>query len=171
MEKDEIIYKSQIKKINYSTILILTIMGISIVYIFESLFMKIITAGIFIIVIISAIIKNYCANGLVIRKSVIEFLKIDMNGKIQTKRIQFKKITNVKYNKGGRYQEKAIYLETKKDSDFKVPVTENWIEIGHVLKFLSTKSINIDLVHSDHELRMYLNGEINEFPMQNEETA
>ena len=171
MEKNKIIYKSQIKKINYPTILILMIMGISIVYIFESLFLKIIIAGIFTITIISAIIKKYYANGLVIKESLIEFLKIELNGKVNSEPIQFKEITNVKFNKGGRYQEKAIYLKTINVSDFKVPVTENWIELGHVLKFLSTKGINIELVHSDHELRMYLNGEISEFPMRNEGTA
>ena len=62
-------------------------------------------------------------------------------------------------------------LKTNPKFDLKVLIPISSFEFGHVLKFLNGKGIVIILVHSDQELRMFIDGQIAEFPMRNEKTS
>ncbi len=127
--------------------------------------------GIFAIALIFGIIRNYYANGIVITENRIELLKTNLTGKTESELIDFSKIKSLKYNQGAYRQDSAIYLKTNPKSDLKVLIPISSFEFGHVLKFLNGKGIVITLVHSDQELRMFIDGKITEFPMRNEKTA
>jgi len=125
-------------------------------------------SGIFIAPALLDIIKNYFATGIVISEKRISLLSKNIKGKTLFQSIDYNTIKSVRYNEGGLKQERAIYLETNHKPNIKILISTNPFEFGKVLKFLKEKGIRIDLVHSDHELRMFLDGKINEFPMKNE---
>lgn len=127
--------------------------------------------GFFAIALIFGIIRNYYTNGIVIMENQIELLKTNLTGKTESELIDFSEIKSVKYNQGAYRQDSAIYLKTDHKSDLKVLIPINSFEFGHVLKFLNEKGIIINLVHSDQELRVFIDGKITEFPMWNEKTA
>ncbi|UWX56356.1 hypothetical protein NYZ99_09210 [Maribacter litopenaei] len=61
--------------------------------------------------------------------------------------------------------------DMKRKRKIKVLIDKGPFQFGHVLRFLSEKGIDIELFHSDHELRLFIDGKIKEFPMSNEKTA
>ena len=127
--------------------------------------------AIFLVAIVGGTIRNFYANGIRITEKQIEFVKKNLTGGNESRKIEFEEIKNIKYNVGGHRQDSAIYLQTTEKEKMKVPIAENSFEFGHVLKFLNEKGIEIDLVHSDQELRMFIDGKITECPMTNEKTA
>jgi len=127
--------------------------------------------GIFSIAIIVGIIKNYYANGIVIMENQIELLKTKLTGKTESELINFSEIISIKWNQGGYRQDRAIYLKLTDKNNIKVRIPDNPFKFGHILKFLSKKGIDIHLIHSDQELRMFIDEKISEFPMRNEKTA
>jgi len=126
---------------------------------------------IFIVAIIGGSIRNYFANALRITETQLEMIKKNLSCKNESRQIDFKQIKKISYNVGGYRQARAIYLWLEGNEKIKVPISENSFQFGHVLKFLNEKGIAIDLIHSDQELRMYIDGKISEFPMTNEKTA
>ena len=132
---------------------------------------KLLMGGIFSVALILGIIRNYYANGIVITENQIELIKTKLTGKTESEFINFSGIKSIKYNQGAHRQDSAIYLRTNAKSDIKVLIPTNSFKFGHVLGFLNKKGIEINLVHSDQELRMFIDGKITEFPMRNEKTA
>lgn len=96
------------------------------------------------------------------------YSKKNIKGKTNYFHIDYKNIKSVRYNVGGLKQDRAIYVETREKPNIKILIPNNTFEFGHVLEFLFNKGIRIELVHSDHELRLFIDGKIDEFPMQNE---
>jgi hypothetical protein len=171
LKSEKIIYETKPKIFNPYGVLILLIIGTYFVYTSESLVIKILMGGIFLSALIFGMIRNYFANGIIISENKIELLKTNLTGKTQSEFIEFSEIKSVKYNHGQYRQDSAIYLKRKLKSELKVFIPINSFEFGHVLKFLNGKGIEINLVHSDQELRMFIDGKITEFPMTNEKTA
>jgi len=124
--------------------------------------------GIFAVSLIFAIAKNYYANGILISDNKIDLIKISWTGKTETEPIGFSEIKSIKWNHGGYRQDRAIYLKTINKPNIKVQIPDDPFKFGHILKFLNRKGIDIRLVHSDQELRMYIDGKISEFPMTND---
>tara|TARA_R110001606_G_scaffold397528_1_gene574322 strand:- start:48 stop:563 length:516 start_codon:yes stop_codon:yes gene_type:complete len=171
MKTEKIIYETKPKIISLYGVLFLFLIGTYFVYTSESLTIKIFMGGIFLFALIFGMIRNYLANGIIITENKIELLKTNMTGKTESEFIDFSEIKSVKYNQGQYRQDSAIYLRRKLKSELKVLIPINSFEFGHVLKFLNGKGIEINLVHSDQELRMFIDGKITEFPMTNEKTA
>ena len=171
MKNDKIIYQTKPKLFNPYGILILFLIGAFFVYTSDSLTLKLFMGGFFAVVLIFGIIRNYYANGIVITENQIELLKTNLTGKTESELIDFSEIKSIKYNQGAYRQDSAIYLKTNRKSDLKVLIPMNSFEFGHILKFLNGKGIEINLVHSDQELRMFIDGKITEFPMRNKKTA
>ena len=167
----KIIYQTKPKIYNLYGISSTFLIGAFFIYTSDSLILKLIIGGTFAIAIIVGIIKNYYANGIVIMENRIELLKTKLNGKTESELIDFSKIKSIKWNHGGYRQDRAIYLKTINKRNIKVHIPDNPFKFGHILKFLNKKGIDIDLVHSDQELRMFIDGKISEFPMRNEKTA
>lgn len=127
--------------------------------------LQLLMGSIFVFIFIFRTLKNFYKKKIIISENHIELIKTRLAGKKASKRFMFSEIERIKYNKGGYRQDSAIYLKTKENSNIKVPVTENSFQLGPILKFLNDKGIKINLVHSDHELRLYLDGKIKSFPM------
>ncbi len=136
-------------------------------YTSDQLVVKLIMFSAFILPVIIDIIRSYLANGIVISDKRISLLKKNLRGKTVYKWIDYNNIKSVRYNEGGLKQDSAIYLETNLQSNIKVIIPTKSFEFGPVLKFLNDKGIRIELVHSDHELKMFIDGKISEFPIQN----
>jgi hypothetical protein len=171
LKNEKVIYKTKPKIFNPYGILILLLIGTIFVYTSDSLTIKLLMSGIFGVAIIFGMIRNFYANGIVITENRIELMKTKLTGKTESEFIDFSEIKSLKYNQGQYRQDSAIYLKTKLKSELKVLIPNNSFEFGNVLKFLNEKGIVINLVHSDQELRMFIDGKITEFPMKNEKTA
>mgnify|MGYP005992670133 CR=1 FL=1 len=171
MEKVKKIFIAKPKLINYSGVIILSLIGVFFVIASDSLTEGLFMGVVFVIVFIISIIKNYFANGIVITENKIELIKRKTFEKTESNFFEISEIKSVKYNKGSYQQDSAIYITTNKESDIKIMIPVNSFKFGYVLKFFKEKGIEINLVHSDQELRMYIDGEINEFPMKNENTV
>ena len=146
------------------------LIGLFFVFMSDSWQIRLFIGGIFLVAIIGGTVRNYYANGLRVTEKQMELIKKNLTGGNDSRKIEFEKIECIKYNVGSYRQDSAIYLRTA-EKKIKVPIAENSFEFGHVLRFLNEKGIKIDLVHSDQELRMFIDGKIAEFPMTNEKTA
>ena len=171
MEEVKIIFRTKPKLISYTGAVILFLLAAFFVFVSDSLTEGIFMISVFIIVFTISIIKNYFANGIVITENTIELIKRKTIEKTESNIYDISEIKSVKYNKGGYQQDSAIYITTNKESDIKIMIPVDSFKFGYVLRFFKEKKIEINLVHSDQELRMYIDGVINEFPMRNEKTA
>ncbi|MDO6470113.1 hypothetical protein [Maribacter sp. 1_MG-2023] len=171
MEKDKIIYQTKTKIFNPTGILIMGLIGFFFIFMSDSWQIQLFMGGIFLVAIVGGTIRNYYTNGLRITEKQMELTKKNLNSRNESQILEFGQIKNVKYNVGGYRQDSAIYLEVEGKEKIKIPIAENSFEFGPVLKFLNDKGIKINLVHSDQELRMFIDGKITEFPMTNEKTA
>ena len=144
------------------------LIGLFFIYTSDSWEIRLFMGGIFLVGIVGGIIRNYFANGLRVTEKQIELTIKNLYSGNKSRILQFGQIKNVKYNVGGYRQDSAIYLEVVGKEKIKIPIAENSFEFGHILKFLNDKGIKINLVHSDQELRMFIDGETTELPMTNE---
>lgn len=125
-------------------------------------------AAIFVTSIIAAIVKNYFATSILVKEEEIILTKHSFWQREKTEKLSFDAIKNLKWNHGKHRQTRAIYLKTDEKKSIKILISENPFEFGHVLKFFYNQGIPIDLVHSDHELELYIKDKIKTFPMTNE---
>ena len=133
--------------------------------------MKLIFGGSFILAIIFGLLKSYFSNGITITQNNIQIIRKSLTGQSLAEKVEFNEIQNLKWNHGGYRQDRAIYLKTKDGRKFKICIPEDQFKFGHTLKFIKNKGVEIKLVHSDHELQLFLDGKISQFPMENEPTA
>ena len=167
MENETIIYQTR-PKINLIGLLISIAVSAILVYTSNSLTIKLLIGGFFIVSLIIITVRNQNSNGIIINENYIELTK----NKSITEKIDFGNIKKIKWSDGRvKWDDRAIYLDTNKKNGIKVLINEDIFEFGHILKFLNDKGIEIELFHSDQELRMFLDGKITEFPMRNEKTA
>ncbi|WP_159024030.1 hypothetical protein [Formosa sp. L2A11] len=137
------------------------------IYLANTISGKVITGAIILIISIVGFLKAFNENTIEIKADGIELIKPYTFKDIKPKHFNFSEILSLKYNCGGYKQESAIYLKTDLKSNIKVLIPDTSFEFGFVLRFLKEKGISINLVHSDHELRMYIDGQIKDFPMTN----
>lgn len=171
LKNENIIYQTKPKVFNPFGILILFLIGAFFVYTSDSLPLKLIMGGIFITSLLIGLIINYYANGILITENKIDLIKTNWVGKTESEPIEFSEIKSIKWNHGKYRQDRAIYLKTINKPNIKVRIPDDPFKFGHILKFLNKKGIDIHLVHSDQELRMFIDDQITEFPMGNEKTA
>ncbi len=168
MKDENIIYKTKPSFFNPYAILVLIFIGLNGIFIADNVTSKVLMGGTILLVSTIFFIKKYNENTIEIKKENIELIKPYPFKNTKKECLNFSEIECVKYNRGGYKQESAIYLKTHLKSNIKVLIPNTSFEFGHVLKFLKSKGIEINLVHSDQELRMYIDGQIEDFPMTND---
>lgn len=80
-------------------------------------------------------------------------------------------IDKVRFTRGGYRMDRSLrfYLNGKKR--FKILLSDNDNNVVHLLRYLFEKGIKSEIIHSDQEMKLFIEGKIKEYPMKNEDVV
>lgn len=85
--------------------------------------------------------------------------------------IPFDKVEKVRFTRGGYRLDRSLRIYLKDKNQFKILLSDTDKNIADLLRFLYKHEVRAEIIQSDQEMELYIEGRIKEYPMKNEKTV